>query len=115
MLKVGIDVGSTTMKTVALREDNTLVYSDYQRHRSQIIEKGREMLNALMENIGDEEVTISLSGSAGMEGDTAAGNSGKLGVSGSDPFLLRRKRPVGVLDRRRILSGGKFRRGEVYS
>ena len=66
MLKVGIDVGSTTMKTVALREDNTLIYSDYQRHRSQIIEKGREMLSALMENIGDQEVTISLSGSAGM-------------------------------------------------
>ena len=66
MLKVGIDVGSTTMKAVALREDNTLVYSDYQRHRSQIIEKGREMLSKMMESIGDEEVTISLSGSAGM-------------------------------------------------
>ena len=58
MLKVGIDVGSTTMKAVALREDNTLVYSDYQRHRSQIIEKGREMLSKMMESIGDEEVTI---------------------------------------------------------
>ena len=66
MLKVGIDVGSTTMKTVALGEDNTLIYSDYQRHRSQIIEKGREMLSSMMESIGDEEITISLSGSAGM-------------------------------------------------
>ena len=66
MLKIGIDVGSTTMKTVALDEDNALIYSDYQRHRSQIIEKGREMLTAMMERIGDEEVTISLSGSAGM-------------------------------------------------
>ena len=66
MLKVGIDVGSTTMKTVALREDNSLAYSDYQRHRSQIIEKGREMLSAMMKEIGDEDVTISLSGSAGM-------------------------------------------------
>ena len=66
MLRIGIDVGSTTMKTVALGEDNALVYSDYQRHRSQIIEKGREMLSKMMESIGDEEVTISLSGSAGM-------------------------------------------------
>ena len=54
MLKIGIDVGSTTMKTVALDEDNALIYSDYQRHRSQIIEKGREMLTAMMERIGDE-------------------------------------------------------------
>ena len=66
MLKVGIDVGSTTMKAVALSEDNTLIYSDYQRHRSQIIEKGREMLTQMMQEIGDQEVSISLSGSAGM-------------------------------------------------
>ena len=66
MLKIGIDVGSTTMKTVAMDEDNKLVYSDYQRHYSQIIEKGKEMLTAAMAAIGDEEVTISLSGSAGM-------------------------------------------------
>ncbi len=73
MLKIGIDVGSTTMKTVALREDNTLIYSDYQRHRSQIIDKGREMLSAALKEIGDEEVTISLSGSAGMGLAEAAG------------------------------------------
>ena len=66
MLKIGIDVGSTTMKTVALDETNNLVYSDYQRHRSQIIEKGKEMLSKMMESIGDEEAVISLSGSAGM-------------------------------------------------
>ena len=66
MLKVGIDVGSTTMKAVALSEDNSLIYSDYQRHRSQIIEKGREMLTQMMQEIGDQEVSISLSGSAGM-------------------------------------------------
>ena len=52
MLKVGIDVGSTTMKTVAMREDNTLVFSDYQRHYSQIIEKGKEMIQAMMDRIG---------------------------------------------------------------
>ena len=54
------------MKTVAMDEENRLVYSDYQRHYSQIIEKGKEMLTAAMNALGDEEVTISLSGSAGM-------------------------------------------------
>ena len=61
------------MKTVAMREDNTLVYSDYQRHYSQIIEKGREMLSSMMAAIGDEEVSIALSGSAGMGLAEAAG------------------------------------------
>ena len=73
MLKIGIDVGSTTMKTVALDEDNQLVYSDYQRHYSQIIEKGKEMLDQMMEKVGDKEVTIALSGSAGMGLAEAAG------------------------------------------
>ncbi len=73
MLKVGIDVGSTTMKTVAMREDNSIVYSDYQRHFSQIIEKGKEMLSAMQEAIGEEEVSIALSGSAGMGLAEAAG------------------------------------------
>ena len=73
MLRIGIDVGSTTMKTTALDEQNNLVYSDYQRHYSQIIEKGKEMLSRMMESIGDGLVTISLSGSAGMGLAEAAG------------------------------------------
>lgn len=66
MMKIGIDVGSTTMKIVALDESGAILYSDYQRHFSQIIEKGREMLSLLRERIGDQEVELSLSGSAGM-------------------------------------------------
>lgn len=66
MVKIGIDVGSTTMKVVALDENNSLIYSDYQRHFSQIIEKSKEMLSSLEDAIGDQEIEISLSGSAGM-------------------------------------------------
>ncbi len=73
MVKIGIDVGSTTMKTVALDESGVILYSDYQRHFSQIIEKGREMLSALRAAIGDQEVEIALSGSAGMGLAEAAG------------------------------------------
>ena len=66
MVKIGIDVGSTTMKVVALDENNNLIYSDYQRHFSQVIEKSKEMLSSLEDAIGDQEIEISLSGSAGM-------------------------------------------------
>ena len=35
-LRVGIDVGSTTVKTVILAADNSIVYSRYERHRADI-------------------------------------------------------------------------------
>lgn len=73
MVKIGIDVGSTTMKVVALDESESIIYSDYQRHLSQIIEKGQEMLSNLRSVIGDKEVEIALSGSAGMGLAEAAG------------------------------------------
>ncbi len=66
MHRIGIDVGSTTMKVVVLSDDDKLIYSDYQRHYSEIIKKGLEMLEDVRKKIGDEEVLISLSGSAGM-------------------------------------------------
>ena len=73
MQNIGIDVGSTTMKVVVLSDDGTLIYSDYQRHYSEIIGKGLEMLTKAKEIIGDEDVRISLSGSAGMGLAEAAG------------------------------------------
>ncbi len=73
MQNIGIDVGSTTMKVVILSDDGTLIYSDYQRHYSEIIGKGLEMLRKAEELIGDKEVRISLSGSAGMGLAEAAG------------------------------------------
>ncbi len=65
MLRIGVDVGSTTMKIVAL-EDEKLIYSAYKRHFSQIIETGKEMLSALIDEIGDRKASIAFTGSAGM-------------------------------------------------
>ena len=38
-MRVGLDVGSTTIKCVVLDEDGQLLYSTYQRHFSHITEK----------------------------------------------------------------------------
>lgn len=65
MLKTGIDVGSTTLKIAVMKGDE-LIYSDYQRHYSEIPRVGEEMLKRLISTIGDEEMEITLSGSAGM-------------------------------------------------
>ena len=40
-LKVGLDVGSTTIKCVVLDDADNLVYSTYERHYSHILESRR--------------------------------------------------------------------------
>ena len=32
MLRLGLDIGSTTIKCVVLDEDSTILYKDYKRH-----------------------------------------------------------------------------------
>ena len=44
MYRVGIDIGSTTIKAVVLGEDDRILFSQYERHLSEIIDKTREML-----------------------------------------------------------------------
>jgi predicted CoA-substrate-specific enzyme activase len=67
MLKVGLDIGSTTIKCVVLDENENIIYQDYQRHYSHIRDKMVEKLSYLKGNsiIGDK-VLFAISGSAGM-------------------------------------------------
>ena len=43
-MRIGLDIGSTTIKCVVLNEQNEIVYSTYERHLSHILEKGEEIL-----------------------------------------------------------------------
>ena len=43
-MRVGLDIGSTTIKCVVLDENDTLLYSTYERHYSHILEKAQELL-----------------------------------------------------------------------
>lgn len=65
-VKIGLDVGSTTMKCVVLDEQLNLVHHEYRRHYSQIPQTAVQMLTPLLENLGQRKVCLSLSGSAGM-------------------------------------------------
>lgn len=65
-MRIGIDIGSTTIKCVII-DDDRIVYSSYTRHFSHI----NESLLSLFEKIKDlpflkEKVFIGMSGSAGM-------------------------------------------------
>lgn len=67
MRKIGLDVGSTTIKCVVLDENNKIIYSDYKRHYSHIkdniIAKLQELI---LTQIVTDECYLAISGSAGM-------------------------------------------------
>ncbi len=67
-LRVGLDIGSTTIKCVVIDSDNRVLFQSYERHLSKISEKIEEVLNRLKKGIlkDYDSVKISLSGSAGM-------------------------------------------------
>ncbi len=66
MKRLGLDVGSTTLKCALLDEQDQLVFSCYQRHYSKIAGTMTEMLTAIDKEFPGETVAVTLSGSAGM-------------------------------------------------
>ena len=66
MKKLGLDIGSTTMKCVLVDEEANLLFSKYKRHNAKISQTALEMLSDVEELFPDEKVGISISGSAGM-------------------------------------------------
>ncbi|MBR6071436.1 MAG: 2-hydroxyacyl-CoA dehydratase [Acholeplasmatales bacterium] len=67
MQRLGLDVGSTTIKCVVLDENDHIIYKDYKRHYSHIKDNIIGKLKELREqNIIDENVMLQISGSAGM-------------------------------------------------
>ena len=66
-MRLGLDIGSTTIKCVVLDEGNKLIYSTYQRHYSQITEKIGEILSVVRKEVPNVESALcAISGSAGM-------------------------------------------------
>ena len=65
-MRIGLDVGSTTLKCVVLNDQNEILFKKYERHLSRIVEKSVEMLREVEALFPDEQVLLSISGSAGM-------------------------------------------------
>ena len=64
-MKVGIDIGSTTIKLVVMDEER-LVFKNYARHFSEIGTALTNSLTSLKNIIGEKTFKIALAGSAGM-------------------------------------------------
>ncbi|MDR3093859.1 MAG: acyl-CoA dehydratase activase [Bacteroidales bacterium] len=64
--RIGLDAGSTTAKIVVVNEQAELVHTDYVRHNTQIYETVTALLEKASDMIGDELVSLTVTGSAGM-------------------------------------------------
>lgn len=71
---LGIDVGSTTVKTVII-DNGEIIYSKYQRHFSKVKETVIEQLQIISENYKDCSFKIAITGSAGLGIANASGIS----------------------------------------
>jgi Activator of 2-hydroxyglutaryl-CoA dehydratase (HSP70-class ATPase domain) len=65
-MKLGIDVGSTTVKLVLIDENNKLLYKRYERHMSNVLDKAAELMRDLYSEYGDIEVNAVITGSGGL-------------------------------------------------
>ena len=63
---LGIDIGSTTIKLYLTDDQDNCIYSTYQRHYSDVQENLKRMINEMMEQIGDQEVQVAMTGSGGL-------------------------------------------------
>jgi len=71
MKRLGIDVGSTTVKLVVLDENDKIVYKKYERHMSNVFSKVSELLAELKQSRiaaapDDETIYAAITGSGGL-------------------------------------------------
>ena len=64
--RLGIDVGSTTVKLVILDENDRIIFQKYERHMSNVFEKVTELLKSLHSEMGDMQLKPVITGSGGM-------------------------------------------------
>ena len=72
-LRIGIDIGSTTVNVVVLDDQNKLLFRSYERHFSKTRERALETLNSISDMLSGQRVKVTITGSAGLGVANAAG------------------------------------------
>ncbi len=65
-MRIGLDIGSTTIKAVVLNDAGEIVFRRYERHRARIALLSEVLLHAIMTKFPGGTFTLGISGSAGM-------------------------------------------------
>lgn len=63
---LGIDVGSTTVKTVIIDDNKKIIYSKYERHFSKVKETVKSQLEIIADEYKDTKFHLAVTGSAGL-------------------------------------------------
>lgn len=64
--KIGLDIGSTTVKLVVLNEENNLIYNKYKRHFSDVRSTIIDLIKECFDVLGDINCKINITGSGGL-------------------------------------------------
>ena len=64
--KLGIDVGSTTLKAVLLNDVDEIIYKSYERHKSKVREMSVAKLKELEPYLKGHDIALAITGSAGL-------------------------------------------------
>ncbi|MDO4294550.1 MAG: BadF/BadG/BcrA/BcrD ATPase family protein, partial [bacterium] len=64
--KLGIDIGSTTVKIAILDDSNAILFSDYERHFANIQDTLASLLSKAFDRLGEMSVLPSITGSGGL-------------------------------------------------
>ena len=64
--KLGIDIGSTTVKIAVLDSENNILFSDYERHFANIQETLADLIRKAYDQLGELEVSPMITGSGGL-------------------------------------------------
>lgn len=65
-MRLGIDIGSTTVKFVLLNEEDQIIFNRYERHMSNVFEKFTDMMDVLDTHYPNLECTVTVTGSGGL-------------------------------------------------
>lgn len=64
--RIGLDVGSTTLKVLVLDENNKVLYKSYERHKSRVREMAYAKIEELKQLLETEKLHFAITGSAGL-------------------------------------------------
>lgn len=66
MNRVGIDIGSTTVKIAILDDRNQIIFSAYERHFANIQETLRQIIERAYQELGNQDIAPVITGSGGL-------------------------------------------------
>ena len=73
LLRMGIDIGSTTVKVVVIDESKSMLFSRYERHYSEILDTVKKLVTEAYDEIGERPISAMITGSGGVSLSEAVG------------------------------------------